>query len=139
MAQSNYPDWYKPEHASAWDRVKEAFRRDWQQTKHDLHAGGHELNQSVGDTVKQAQGKEEIPVIDKANPPKVVGDADWDHVDAPANYGYAARAQYGQQHTAWTNELETTLKTEWEKGERDVKSNWENVRDHVRSGYEYKH
>jgi hypothetical protein len=140
MAQSNWhPTWYKPEHASAWDRVKEAFRRDWQQTKHDLHAGGHELNQSVADTVKQAQGKEAIPVIDKANPPKVIGDADWDQVDVPANYGYAARTQYGQQHTAWTTELESTLKTEWEKGDRDVKSGWENVRDHVRRGYEYNH
>ncbi len=137
MAQSNWqPTWYKNEHATAWDKVKEAFRRDWQQTKHDLHAGGHELNQGVGDTVKQAQGKEAIPPIDKANPPKVIGD--WDEVEVPANYGFAARQQYGAQHTAWTTDLETTLKSDWEKGEHDVKSNWENVRDHVRRGYDYK-
>ena len=139
MAESNWqPKWYKPEHASAWDRVKEAFRRDWEQTKHDLHAGGHELNQNVGDTMKQAEGKQAIPSINDANPPKVVGDADWERVDAPAQFGHAARSEYGQQHTGWSNELETTLKGEWEKGERDVKSGWDNVRDHVRRGYEYK-
>ena len=80
MAQSNWqPTWYNNEHATAWDKVKEAFRRDWEQTKHDLHARGHELNQGVGDTVKQAQGKEALPPIDKANPPKVIGN--WDEVE----------------------------------------------------------
>src|SRR5581483_8090792 len=49
------PAWWNDGHASAWERVKEAMRRDWEQTKHDLHLkGGHELNQGVKDTVKQA-------------------------------------------------------------------------------------
>ena len=43
------PAWWNDNHASAWDRVKEAMRRDWEQTKHDLHIkGGHELNQDIG-------------------------------------------------------------------------------------------
>jgi hypothetical protein len=43
------------------DRVKEAVRRDWQQTTHDLHIGGHQLSPHVGNTIKHASGAEDIP------------------------------------------------------------------------------
>jgi hypothetical protein len=56
------PSWWTEErHGSAWGRVKEAMKRDWEQTKHDLRLGGRELGQDVDDTVKQAAGKEAIP------------------------------------------------------------------------------
>ncbi|ATB31478.1 hypothetical protein [Melittangium boletus] len=43
-------------------KVKEALKRDWEQTKHDLNKKkGTDLNQDVGDTVKQATGKEPVP------------------------------------------------------------------------------
>jgi hypothetical protein len=43
-------------------KVKEALKRDLEQTKHDLnHKKGQELNQDAGDTLKQAAGKEPIP------------------------------------------------------------------------------
>jgi hypothetical protein len=42
-------------------KVKEALKRDWEQTKHDLTRKGVDLNQDVADTVKQATGKEPIP------------------------------------------------------------------------------
>ncbi|MFL5320033.1 MAG: hypothetical protein ACJ790_10300 [Myxococcaceae bacterium] len=42
-------------------KVKEAFKRDWEQTKHDITRKGTDLNQNVGDTVKQAAGKEPVP------------------------------------------------------------------------------
>ena len=59
-------------HGSAWDRLKEALRRDWEQTKHDLHLkGGHELNQGLMDTIDQAAGSEAIPASNRPNPPKV--------------------------------------------------------------------
>ncbi len=131
------PKWFTTEHASAWDRVKEAMRRDWEQTKHDLHMkGGHELNQGLSDTVKQAAGKEAMPPIDKANPPKVIGS--WDDVELPLEYGYAARMKYGEAHTAWTNELETTLRSEWDQGRSATGRAWDDVRDHVKRGYEYR-
>ena len=53
------PSWWSDEvHGSAWERAQEAMRRDWAQTKHDLHLGGHEMNQSLTDTLKQAAGQE---------------------------------------------------------------------------------
>ena len=59
-------------------RIKEALRRDWYQTKHDLHVkGGHELNQKIEDTVEEIQGIKPLPPIDRPNPPKVIGEASW--------------------------------------------------------------
>ena len=54
------PAWWSDEHASAWDRVKDAFARDWEQTKADF-GGGRSLNQGVVDTLAQAVGTERIP------------------------------------------------------------------------------
>jgi hypothetical protein len=56
--------------------MKGALRRDWEQTKKDLHLGGRELNQSLKDTVKQMIGKQRIPAYDRANPPKLIGNLD---------------------------------------------------------------
>jgi hypothetical protein len=42
-------------------KVKEALKRDWEQTKHDITRKGPDLRQDVSDTVKQATGKEPIP------------------------------------------------------------------------------
>jgi hypothetical protein len=131
------PAWWNEGHAGAWDRVKEAMRRDWQQTKHDLGMkGGHELNQSASDTTKQAAGKEALPPIDRANPPKVIGD--WNDIELPVEYGYSARAHY-KAHTAWTDELESTLKKEWGTAKDKTGRAWEDVRDHVKYGFEAKH
>ena len=43
------------------DGVKDAMKRDWEQTKADLHLGGKELDQDVDDTLKQVAGKDAIP------------------------------------------------------------------------------
>lgn len=134
------PAWWNEGHASAWDRVKEAMRRDWEQTKQDLHIkGGHELNQGVNDTVKQASGKETIPSNDRPNPPKVIGDAsEWNDVELPHQYGFAAKEKYGSSHTAWTRDLEDTLKTDWEKTKSATARGWDDVKGSVRRGYEFK-
>jgi hypothetical protein len=56
------PSWGRSKHTGAWDRVKEAFARDWDQTKHDFsNKHGHELEQNLGDTVKQATGRAYAP------------------------------------------------------------------------------
>lgn len=43
-------------------KVKEALKRDWEQTKHDFNKkSGQNLNQDAGDTIKQATGSEPVP------------------------------------------------------------------------------
>ena len=50
------PTWWNDAQMTAWDRVKEAMRRDWQQTKHDIGMkSGHYLHQNAEDTVKQVR------------------------------------------------------------------------------------
>jgi hypothetical protein len=98
--------------------------------------GGHELNQSVGHTVKQAAGKEPLPPIDRANPPKVVGQ--WADAEGPIQYGYAARTHYKAQGP-WTAELEATLEREWASAKEMTGRAWKDVREFVKHGYEAKH
>jgi hypothetical protein len=131
------PAWWNDGHASTWERVKEAMRRDWQQTKHDVGMkSGHELNQSLADTTRQMTGKEPMPSIERANPPKVIGD--WNDVELPIEYGYSARSHY-KAHSKWTDDLESTLKKEWSAGADKTGRAWEDVRDYVKYGFERKH
>ena len=136
MSTHWHPSWWTETHGSSWDRMKEAFHRDWEQTKHDLHIkGGHELNQGVADTVKQAANKEAIPADDRPNPPKVIGS--WDDVEMPVGYGYAARQRYGAEHPRWNESVENTLRSEWELGRAKTTHAWNDVKGWVRHGYEY--
>lgn len=123
-----HASWYDAsKHGSAWDRVKEALKRDWEQTRKDLNVGGRELNQDVTNTVKQAMGKEPIPAPTQPN---------WEGVEPAYEYGVTARQQFGAQHAAWNEALENELKDEWDKGHRDQP--WAEYKSFVRRGYDYK-
>jgi len=129
------PSWWADEvHGSAWDRAKAAMRRDWSQTKHDLHLGGHEMNQGATDTLKQAAGEQHLPTMSQANPPKVIGE--WTDAEVPYRYGHAARRQFGAAHPAWSPELEVLLKAEWMTAQDRMSHDWESARRFVRRGYE---
>lgn len=42
------------------DKVKDALKKDWEQTKADMPGdSGRDTNQSIGDTIRQATGKED--------------------------------------------------------------------------------
>jgi len=127
------PSWWNEEHTSTWDRARGALSRDWQQTKHDLHLGGHELNQSLDHTVSQATGSEVAPPIDAANPPKVIGR--WEDVEPAIGFGYAARAHYGDRFPKWSSELERALHDDW----RHPTTSWNEAKAYVRHGYELRH
>ncbi|HEY1101567.1 MAG TPA: hypothetical protein VGF99_21690 [Myxococcota bacterium] len=60
---SNFqPSWWNDQvHGSAWERVKAAMQRDWEQTKNDFTPGAPDLRQDVDDTIKQATGNAPIP------------------------------------------------------------------------------
>lgn len=134
-----HPKWWsKEQHENAWERVKEAMKRDWEQTKADLAGHGKDLDQGVDDTVKQAIGKEAIPPVNQANVhhPHPVTKPIWKDVEEPIQYGYAARTQYGTTHAKWDDKLEGTLKSEWEGASTTAHRDWNDVRAYVRHGYE---
>lgn len=130
------PSWWTEEvHGSAWDRIKEAMRSDWMQTKHDLGVGGHELNQTLVNTVKQAGAKEHLLTINDANVPKVI--RHWREAEISYGFGHAARTQFGARHPRWNEGLEQKLKGEWMAAQSHVPHDWAAVRSFVRRGYEY--
>lgn len=130
--QTNNPKWWTQEHEGAWTRIREAMKRDWEQTKYDFELGGRPLDQDVTDTVKQAAGSEPIPPRSVANQ----GDR-WGDIQGPLAYGYGARLTYGQAYPKWNVDLETKLAQEWTDSERGKVHPWESVKNVVRRGYNY--
>jgi hypothetical protein len=130
MGTARDPKWYSEEHRGAWERVKAAFRRDWEQTKADFSdRKGLELNQDVGDTVKQAVGSEPVPPLSQPNR----DDDDWAKIEDGVRYGYSARQQYAD-HTEWNDGLENKLRQEW--GDLKSGQTYDEMRTSIRRGWE---
>ena len=71
------PGWRPGDSTSAWQRTKDAFRRDWEQTKADFfRTRGIRLGQSAGDTLKQIGGAQPVPPLTERTHPLVDGDVD---------------------------------------------------------------
>jgi len=139
MGTISNPSWWTSNHTSAWDRVREAMKRDWEQTKYDFGVGGRDLDQDVDETVKQAAGKQAIPPRTVANPDDKYGPASsrWNELEGPLGYGYGARLTYGQKYPVWNEELEKNLERDWRATERGATHPWAKVKDLVRRGYDY--
>lgn len=68
--RTSSPHWWADKHTSAWERAKDALRRDWEQTKSDFGSkDAHDLNQNVADTAKQIAGSAPVlPLTTKTRP-----------------------------------------------------------------------
>jgi hypothetical protein len=125
------PKWWTPENDTAWNRVKEAMKRDWDQTKHDFGGDEPDTNQNIGHTLKQAGGTETLP------PRHETTYEEWE----PAyRFGYAARTRYGQDYDGysdWDDELEATLKNDWATIAPERKQTWMQDRAAIRYGWDY--
>lgn len=107
----NRPGWYTDEYDSGWNRVKQAFRNDWEQTKHDFGSKtAPDLGQDVDDTLRQAFSG---------------------HEDA-FRFGYAAQRNYRSKYPQWNNDLDTQLRT-------DYGADYDRDRDYIRHAYEYRY
>lgn len=133
---TNNPKWWNNDHDSAWQRTKEAIKRDWEQTKADLTGGGRDLNQDLSDTVKQATGSAPIPPRNTPNAPDA-GDlkrqarkaSRWEDVEDPVRYGYGAGRHYQGEYA----QSEGELRQQWSSS--NPGGNWDDVADHVRYGW----
>lgn len=113
----NRPSWYTDEHDSTWNRVKAAFKNDWEQTRHDFGSkSARDLDQDVDDTAKQMAGSD---------------DAFENHEQA-FRFGHAAQRQYRTQYPTWNDELEGRLRT-------DYGSDFDRDRTDIRRAYEYRY
>ena len=113
----NRPSWYTAEHDQAWDRVKTAFRNDWEQTRHDFGSKtARDLNQDVDDTVKQAAGS----------------DSGFENHEQAFRFGHAAQRQDKTQYPTWNDDLDTRLR-------QDYGDSYDRDREHIRRAYEYRY
>jgi hypothetical protein len=125
MKERRNPKWWNQEHESAWERVKGAFKRDWDQTRHDFGGGEPDTDQDVDDTVKQAAGKQPIP-------PR--GQPTYEQLEDAYRFGYGARAHYGSNYSAWDKEVESHLSRDWQDTYADRQ--WNQYRNSVRLGWD---
>lgn len=139
--------WNEQQHGNAWQRVKEAMRRDWEQTKNDFTPGARDLQQDVDDTLKQATGRAPIPPAGEVTPAskrearraaKRAEAPPWDDVESPLAYGYAARSYYATSYPHWDDRLENELRHEWTTAHPDGRP-WDEVKGHVRRGFDAPH
>jgi hypothetical protein len=124
MTNTRNPKWWNDTHESAWNRIKAAFKRDWDQTKHDVGGRQPDTDQNVDDTVKQAAGKQPIP-------PR--GQPTYQEAEDAYRFGFGARSQYGQRYRQWDDRLENQLKEDWSTTYDDRE--WKRFRDVVRRGW----
>lgn len=118
--------WWNKDHDSAWEKVKAAFSRDWDQTKHDFGGNPPDLKQDVPDTVKQAAGTQHIP---RPNTPN------FEDYEPAFRFGYGARQHYGKDHVTWDTQLERKLQKDWSPSSDPAQ--WNRYSKAVRRGYEY--
>ncbi len=126
MSQIKNPAWWTTEHDSAWERTKAAFKRDWDQTKHDVGGTEPDTAQGVKDTVKQAAGKEAIP-------PR--GQPAFDKAEPAYRFGHGARAHYGKDYATWDDEVEGVLQSDW--GATYPDRDWDEDAKYIRQGWDY--
>jgi len=135
MQNSHEPSWWSLAHMTAWERVKQAVRRDWEQTKYDLAVTGtHPLHQTVGDTLRQAAGAEGIPTNERPNPPRTIGE--WEDIERALRFGYTARGHYGSLYPTWSAELASILARDWDRTEAGERQPFPRAMRWVRRGYE---
>ena len=100
---------------STWERIKKAFANDWEQTKADFGSdSARDMDQDVDDTLKQIFN----------------ADDKFENREQAYRFGYLARTRYGSDHPAWSDDVDTRLRTEYD-GDYDAD------RHHIRYAYGY--
>ena len=122
------PSWWTTDNDTAWDKVKAAFKRDWDETKHDLGGKQPETNQNAKDTVKQASGTQPIP-------PR--GEPVYEKIEPAYRFGYGARSHYGKTHPSWNPALESELRRDW-TASGGQENDWGTESQFIRKGWDYK-
>ena len=111
----NRPNWYTEDNDKSWGNVKDAFRKDWEQTKHDFGSKtAPDLGQDAGDTIREA----------------TTGKTDFETREPSFRFGHAAREHYGTKYPAWSTDLENDLRS-------DYGTDYDRDRDDIRRAYDY--
>lgn len=119
---NNRPSWYTNEHDNQWGSVRNAFRKDWEQTKHDFGSDkARDLGQDAGDTVREA-------TTGAAN----ATERNFETHEPAFRFGHAAQRHYRSQYPTWNNDLETKLR-------QDYGNDFDRDRNDIRHAYDYRY
>lgn len=123
----NNPIWWNQMHDRAWERVKDAFKRNWNQKNYEY--GVHpEVDQSRH-TAKELTNRNVLNILSRL--------AFYEEAEPAYCFGYGARLHYGVRFSEWNVELEFRLKADWEMADRRRRSRWLQDRELVLRGWDY--
>lgn len=122
------PNWWDETYESSWERVKAAFKRDWDQTQHDLGIPRPDTHQTLPNTLAQAIGGEPIP-------PR--GVPAYEDAEAGYRFGYGARRYYGKSPQEWDEQMEEKLRKDWQELTAHPERSWERYREVIRRGWSH--
>ena len=119
------PSWWSPDNDFAWDHVKLAMKRAWEQTK---HANKPPANQRFGHAARQINRMEPIPPL---------GRLFFEESEPACRFGYGARLKYGMEHPEWDENLEMRLAKDWRIMNPIWLQTWEQDRTAIRYGWNF--
>lgn len=106
---------YTKEEMSAWDRIKNAFANDWEQTKADFGSdNARDMDQDVDDTFKQMMGSDDA----------------FENREQAFRFGYTAHQRHHGKNPKWNSSLESRLRDEYE-------GDFDDDLGYIRYGYTY--
>jgi hypothetical protein len=130
MDPHDWPGWWLSEHTNAWERTKDALRRDWLATMSDFDAAA---SRQLARDIRGGSGFGGAPSMaffeGPTTPPPMV----FELAEPALRYGFAAASHY-RVHVGWDDALEAVLRNEWTQ--RPDARPWSVVVDDVRRGWE---
>ena len=130
MDPHDWPGWWLSEHTTAWERTKDALRRDWLATMSDFDAAA---SRQLARNIRGGPGLGGATVMalfeGPATPPPMV----FELAEPALRYGFAAASHY-RAHAVWNDALEAVLRNEWTQ--RPDARAWSVVVDDVRRGWD---
>jgi hypothetical protein len=150
--------WDENKHGSAWERVKEAIKRDWVQTKADFnaHPGApnplyvtNELDDrpqgatasaetTTGQNVIRPGGVQDPKGFTKTRDVKEGERLEHEFEDnlVAIEYGFVAHEYYGPRFGDWNEEVERKLESEWNPQETGMK--FDQAKRYVKKGWDFR-
>lgn len=128
MNQQKNPAWWTTANETAWERTRAAFKRDWDQTKHDVGANQPDTHQNVTRTINQAVGSEVIP-------PR--GVPNYEELEPAYRFGHGAYDKYSPNFQQWDQDLEDQLEADWSATNPSRVRNWTEDRAAIRQGWDF--
>ena len=123
------PKWWSQENEAAWERVRPAMKREWDETEHDVETSGNPDTNSISSHMaRQARGKQ-------ATLPQ--NQLTYEEMEPAYRFGYGARLAYRAEYPQWDDLLERRLREDWRILDPARNHRWEKFRDAVRFGWDF--